>query len=433
VNSKAYNLGHGWLLLWDTLALSAGWCALLLLRSQIVVGGLPPLPAPLLLPLGALVIPLWMLPVWAAGPRARPAALLRAIGLGLVSTLAVLWLAHVPVNRTVLLGFTALSAPLLLANRAAWRAWCGEEGLRVWVVGEPASTDTLAAHLRRHGARIAGRAAPEQVPELQALLQQEPADEVMVAGLLPMELLAKIAQICEERATPLTLDASFVGLRTTQATLGEVGGWATITVRAASERDLSRLLKRALDLAGALGGLLLAAPLLALLLWAIRRQDGHPALLRQTRVGRYGRPFTMYKLRTMIPGSDGAPDEGDWRPEGGYKRWDDPRVTPIGRALRRLSLDELPQLVNVLRGEMSLVGPRPPLPYEVERYERWQCRRLSVLPGMTGLWQVSGRADLPFDRWIVLDLQYVDSWSLWLDVKLLLQTVPAVLTGTGAR
>jgi lipopolysaccharide/colanic/teichoic acid biosynthesis glycosyltransferase len=150
-------------------------------------------------------------------------------------------------------------------------------------------------------------------------------------------------------------------------------------------------------------------------------------------VGRYGRPFTMYKLRTMAPGSELAADGGDWRPGSGHKRLDDPRITKVGRLLRRLSLDELPQLVNVLRGEMSLVGPRPPLPFEVARYERWQCRRLSVLPGMTGLWQVSGRADLPFDRWIVLDLQYVDSWSLWLDLKVLWRTVPAVLAGTGAR
>ena len=194
----------------------------------------------------------------------------------------------------------------------------------------------------------------------------------------------------------------------------------------------ARKLKRGIDLLGASVGLLLSLPLLALLAWAIRLQDGHPALLRQTRIGRYGRPFEMYKLRTMVPQPEPLPD-ALWHPGRGYKPKHDPRVTPLGRVLRRLSLDELPQLINVLRGEMSLVGPRPPLPAEVARYEPWQWRRLSVPPGLTGLWQVSGRADLPFDRWVALDLQYVDGWSLWLDLRLLLLTVPAVISGTGAR
>lgn len=199
---------------------------------------------------------------------------------------------------------------------------------------------------------------------------------------------------------------------------------------------LAPIAKRGLDIALAL--LLLAglAPALLLLAALVRAQDGGPAWFVQTRIGRDGRPFAMFKLRTMIVGAEGA--LAVIRAENGvdgpaFKHPRDPRVTRLGRALRRWSLDELPQLVNVLRGEMSLVGPRPPLPAEVAWDEPWQLRRLSVRPGMTGLWQVSGRADLPFARWIELDLQYVDRWTLWLDLQLLARTLPAVIGGVGAR
>src|SRR5690606_4807759 len=142
----------------------------------------------------------------------------------------------------------------------------------------------------------------------------------------------------------------------------------------------------------------------------------------------------MLKLRTMIVGAEALqPLLANEATGPLFKMRDDPRVTPVGRVLRRFSLDELPQLVNVLRGEMSLVGPRPPIPAEVERYEPWQLRRLTVPPGLTGLWQVSGRSDVPFDRGVALDLAYIDGWSLALDLWLLVRTVPVVLKGTGAR
>jgi len=143
----------------------------------------------------------------------------------------------------------------------------------------------------------------------------------------------------------------------------------------------------------------------------------------------------MFKLRTMQVGADaGKAALAHLNEAQGpvFKLRRDPRVTPLGRWLRRSSLDELPQLLNVLRGEMSLVGPRPPLPSEVADYERWQLRRLSMRPGLTGLWQVSGRSALPFERWMALDLAYIDSWSLWLDMTVLLRTIPAVITGRGA-
>jgi exopolysaccharide biosynthesis polyprenyl glycosylphosphotransferase len=194
--------------------------------------------------------------------------------------------------------------------------------------------------------------------------------------------------------------------------------------------------KRLLDLSVSLTGLLVLSPVLLLTALLVAVSSRGPVLYRQVRCGLNGRRFTLYKFRTMVEGADAQLEEVAHLNEvngPAFKARHDPRVTLVGRALRRLSIDELPQLVNVMRGQMSLVGPRPPLPEEVARYERWQLRRLSMKPGLTGLWQVSGRAGLDdFDRWIALDLAYIDQWSLWLDLKILLQTIPAVLSARGA-
>ena len=190
------------------------------------------------------------------------------------------------------------------------------------------------------------------------------------------------------------------------------------------------------DIGASALGMALTMPLLPFIAIAIKLGSKGPVLYSQERCGLNGRRFTLYKFRTMYEGADRRLDEVAHLNEvegPAFKARRDPRVTPVGRVLRRLSLDELPQLFNVLRGDMSLVGPRPPLPEEVERYERWQRRRLSMKPGLTGLWQVSGRAGLDdFSRWTALDLAYIDQWSLWLDLKILLKTIPAVLSTRGA-
>jgi exopolysaccharide biosynthesis polyprenyl glycosylphosphotransferase len=194
--------------------------------------------------------------------------------------------------------------------------------------------------------------------------------------------------------------------------------------------------KRLLDLSVSLTGLIVLSPVLLATALLIAVSSRGPVLYRQVRCGLNGRRFTLYKFRTMIEGADAQLDAVAHLNEvsgPAFKARQDPRVTWVGRILRRLSIDELPQLANVLRGNMSLVGPRPPLPDEVARYERWQLRRLSMKPGLTGLWQVSGRAGLDdFARWIALDLAYIDQWSLWLDLKILLKTIPAVLSARGA-
>ena len=181
--------------------------------------------------------------------------------------------------------------------------------------------------------------------------------------------------------------------------------------------------------------LLLALPVIALATLAIKLDSKGPAFHRAVRVGRGGRKFTFLKLRTMQAGAEelrGLLLHLNKAQGPAFKLHDDPRVTRVGRILRKLSVDELPQLLHVLRGHMSLVGPRPPFPEEVERYEPRMLRRLSVRPGLTCLWQIRGRSDLSFDEWMRLDLEYADRVSLGLDIKILLLTVPAVLSARGA-
>ncbi|NYE35798.1 exopolysaccharide biosynthesis polyprenyl glycosylphosphotransferase [Nocardioides cavernae] len=190
--------------------------------------------------------------------------------------------------------------------------------------------------------------------------------------------------------------------------------------------------KRAFDLVGSLLILALTWPLLAFLMIWIKRHDGGPALFRQVRVGREGKEFTCLKLRSMSVDAESRLAELKARDHVLFKSAEDPRITKPGKLIRRFSLDELPQLWNVVRGEMSLVGPRPPLPTEVAQYEDDMLRRLNVMPGMTGLWQVSGRSDLSWEDTVRLDLYYVDNWSMVQDLLILARTVTAVLASRGA-
>jgi lipopolysaccharide/colanic/teichoic acid biosynthesis glycosyltransferase len=200
------------------------------------------------------------------------------------------------------------------------------------------------------------------------------------------------------------------------------------------DRAAALFLKRVLDIAGAVAALVVLSPVFLVVAARIITADGRPVFFRQTRIGLHGRPFTVIKFRTMSTDAEELLPELAAQNEisgHAFKLTEDPRLTHSGRFLRRSSLDELPQLWNVLRGEMSLVGPRPPLPTEVDNYDLWHRRRLSMKPGMTGLWQVPARREQEFDRWVALDLDYIDRWSLWLDMKILARTIPAVLNGAG--
>ncbi|MEN6345778.1 MAG: sugar transferase [Armatimonadia bacterium] len=193
--------------------------------------------------------------------------------------------------------------------------------------------------------------------------------------------------------------------------------------------------KRLLDIAGAFAALIIASPIMLVTALAVVLDSPGPVFYSQYRLGRDGKPFHFYKFRSM---NAAAPDLRDSLAASNeatgpvFKIRRDPRITRVGRIIRRYSIDELPQLFHVLRGTMSLVGPRPPIPSEVDEYEPWQTERLAVKPGLTCLWQVSGRSDLGFDDWVRLDIEYVRHHDFWVDLKLLLLTIPAVLTARGA-
>jgi exopolysaccharide biosynthesis polyprenyl glycosylphosphotransferase len=218
-------------------------------------------------------------------------------------------------------------------------------------------------------------------------------------------------------------------------------------VHRSENQSFARVVKRLIDLIGSAGALLLLSPVFLLVALLVRLSSQGPILYKQERLGRFGRPFTFLKFRSMYANNDPKihqefikrviTGEHDGQSEGEsgkfYKMTKDPRITTIGRILRRTSLDELPQFINVLRGDMSLVGPRPPIPYECEEYDIWHRRRvLEVQPGITGLWQVKGRSKVSFDEMVRLDLRYARTWSLWLDLKILMKTPRAVFFADGA-
>jgi exopolysaccharide biosynthesis polyprenyl glycosylphosphotransferase len=276
-------------------------------------------------------------------------------------------------------------------------------------------------------------------------------NEKTLESLKPAELIASL----QSELSPEQLDQMHISCHFFPENARESG-----TARLAStefypdllekdeHRKFSRFVKRSIDIAGSLAGLILCSPLFAVISLAIKLTSRGPILFKQERVGQYGSRFTFLKFRSMECDSDARIHRefvkrfiaGEAGPTGiqhaqnaVYKIQSDPRVTLVGKFLRKSSLDELPQLINVLKGDMSLVGPRPPIPYELEGYKLWHRRRvLESKPGITGLWQVNGRSRVKFDDMVRLDLQYAKAWSLWLDIKILLRTPAAVLFGAGA-
>ncbi len=228
---------------------------------------------------------------------------------------------------------------------------------------------------------------------------------------------------------------SMSDISTDRLTMRPVGGLPLIHVEGSRWAHASRLGKRTFDIVGSLALILALSPFLIAATITIWMHDRKSVMFRQTRVGRHGRLFDCYKFRTMVPDAEArlaALKAQTGHDDVLFKMADDPRITRPGRLLRRFSIDELPQLFNVLRGEMSLVGPRPPLQTEVEQYVGSTHRRLHVRPGMTGLWQVSGRSDLSWDESVRLDLYYVDNWSMVQDIDILARTVAAVVGSRGA-
>ncbi len=268
------------------------------------------------------------------------------------------------------------------------------------------------------------------------LIQHHAIDSVVVC--LPWQshrMIQRLLRACEQHGVRALVIPDLFQLTKNQMQVEDLNGIPLISTREISIQGVNFVVKRFSDLLLASVATLLLTPFFLTIAAAIRLDSPGPIFFIQTRIGRNGTPFRCYKFRSMVEDADTLRSELAGLNEASgplFKVRDDPRRTRVGRFLRRYSLDELPQLFNVLKGDMSLVGPRPNLPEEVAQYQEWHKKRLSVSPGITGLWQVSGRSDLTFDEMVLLDIYYVENWNLFIDFTILLRSIPAVLRGRGA-
>ena len=386
------------------------------------------------------------------------------VGTAILATLAFL-LPLRQLSRTWFALFAVLSALLLVMEKILVRVlarWVRAKGLNyrtVLIVGTGRRATDIARMISDHkywGYKILGFVSDGHhlsngwaryrtfgtVPDLRRILESsteipEPIDEIVFAVTRKkLDEMKQIFLMCEELGIRTRVAMNFIQNRVARLEIEELEGIPFLTFTTTPSNEMQLALKRSLDVAISLLVLGLALPVIGIAALAIKLTSPGSIVFKQTRIGLNGRIFTLYKFRTMIEDAHDRREEVAHLNEmngPAFKAKDDPRVTPVGRWLRRFSLDEFPQFWNVLRGDMSLVGPRPPIPEEVASYHRWHRRRLSMKPGLTCLWQVSGRNDIhDFDHWMKLDLQYIDNWSPSLDLKILLRTIPAVLSGKGA-
>ena len=361
------------------------------------------------------------------------------------------------ISRIVVILMIVFTVALLCVRRAIWRKVVysryreGLETRNVLIVGAGRVAHALRNHLEslRHlGFRFKGFVALTEreaesgdadiigdVRNCLSLARSLFVDEIFFS--VPAEKKLVIALVEEARAVGIDVRVVpdlYDGLAW-NAPVEYIGQFPTIPLHRRELPIGAYLLKRGLDTTGAAAAMLLGWPFMLLLIAAIKLDSGGPAFYQAERIGRKGRTFTCYKFRTMCVNADKLKEDLQHRNERDgilFKIANDPRVTRVGRFLRKYSLDELPQFYNVMRGDMSLVGPRPPMASEVEQYDLSHLRRLDVLPGMTGLWQVEARQDPSFDSYISLDTAYVENWSFWLDLKILARTVGVVFSGTGS-
>ncbi len=387
-------------------------------------------------------------------------------GIALTASLAVASLAF---EFRLARSYLAIAIPLVivagvatryLARRHLHRSWArGERLHRVILVGHELAVAEMTGRLRReryHGLGVVGACLPHPARAAQRRGSGLPpilgtfgdvadaaarvgADTVVVLSCpeIAGAALRRLGWQLERDDVDLIVASNLVDVAGDRTTVRPVDGLPMLHVEHPRLKGGRRLVKAVIDRVSALLLLILTAPLMLAITLLVRMSPGAggPAIFRQVLVGRNGRPFVIYKFRTMyLDAEDRLAELLDRNETDGelFKMRHDPRVTPVGRWLRRLSLDEIPQLANVLKGDMSLVGPRPPLPREVANYPSDMRRRLVVKPGLTGLWQVSGRSDLSWEESIRLDLSYVENWSLTMDLAILLRTLGAVVRSSGA-
>ena len=415
----------------------------------------------------ALLVSAWVMILWLHGgyrPRARwsirsdARLVARALALLAIVTFAFLYLAQLPeVSRPYLLILFASLLAATLGVRIGLRAVFGTarrhgyNRRNVLVLGTGARARELATKLENHaelGLNVIGFLGDEAdelparwrylgpIDNLLDIIHDQVVDEVAICLFTEdWGLIESIATTCESEGKLVRLPVPMPALSIATAHVEDLEGTPVLSLLSGPNAALALVMKRMIDISAATVGMILLAPLLGGIALAIMLKDGRPIFYRQERVGLQGRRFGIVKFRSMVNDADGimldALQSQNEINGHAFKMSADPRITKVGRFLRRSSLDELPQLWNVLVGEMSLVGPRPPLPREVAAYDIWHRRRLSMKPGITGLWQVEGRNLAEFDRWVQKDLEYIDRWSPWLDIQILLRTIPAVIRADG--
>jgi exopolysaccharide biosynthesis polyprenyl glycosylphosphotransferase len=350
-------------------------------------------------------------------------------------------------------GFLSLSRSAI-ALHSHYRKRPSRNLRNILIVGTSAKARDMGSLISRYsdwGLKILGyvesnsnglqQCGPEvlgNISSIPQIIENHVVDEIIFVGAEPRDLegLDEVLAICKEQGVRTRVAADFFTVKVSKVSMEFLENVPVITFSATPDHAFSLFVKRAMDVILTLLLLVLLMPLMIVIGLLVKLTSGGPIIYRQVRCGLYGRKFVLYKFRSMHQGAEDVLWEIRHLNEMDgpvFKMRNDPRVTPFGRFLRKSSIDELPQLWNVIKGDMSLVGPRAPLPEEVKEYTRWQRRRLSVKPGITCLWQVSGRNEIDFHEWMKLDLQYIDNWSLLLDLKILLRTFPVVLLGKGAR
>jgi exopolysaccharide biosynthesis polyprenyl glycosylphosphotransferase len=314
------------------------------------------------------------------------------------------------------------------------------EGLEAAAVGDRIEQDSSLGYRLARIVDVELFKAPEisVIDQLNIVMSHQPVDEVFLA--LPMNKYGTLGEAvihyCEEQGIIVRVRTETFNLQVARSFFDDLQGIPVMTIQSGPADTWQLAMKRLIDVLGSAVLLIALAPLFAMVALLIRLDSPGPVFFTQERVGFNKRRFRMLKFRTMVAEADRQQETLEHLNEADgpvFKIKNDPRVTPIGAFLRRFSIDELPQLFNVLKGEMSLVGPRPLPLRDVERIEiRWHKRRFSIKPGLTCLWQVNGRSEIGFDDWVRMDLEYIDRWSLVLDIVILMKTIPAVFRGPGA-